>query len=106
MEALTVCDGVQLAIDRNLASAEIETDAKVVLNHLEDPGGSRSDITSIYHEIKELSGFISSINFKFIGRLANEAAHLYAKNVVVVIGEGVCRLIISHLVSEDCNTIT
>jgi hypothetical protein len=47
MEALAVRDGVQVAIDRNLTSVEIETDAKEVLNHLEDPRGSRSEITSI-----------------------------------------------------------
>jgi hypothetical protein len=42
IEALAVRDGVQLAIDRNLISVEIETDVKAVLNRLEDSGGSKS----------------------------------------------------------------
>jgi hypothetical protein len=52
----------------------------VVLKLLEDPDGGRSEIASICQEIKELSGFVPSIKFLFIGRSANEAAHLCTKN--------------------------
>jgi ribonuclease HI len=110
MEALAVRDGVQLAIDRNLSSVEIETDARVVLNQLEDPGGSRSEITSICQEIKELSGFISSINFKFIGRLANEAAHLCAKSASSnrrrCLWINYKPLFLENVLLKDCNPIT
>jgi hypothetical protein len=46
---------------------------------MEEPGAGRSEIASICQEIKELSGFFSSIKFSFVGKLANEAAHACAK---------------------------
>jgi hypothetical protein len=58
---------------------EIETNAKVVLQLLEDPGDGRSEIAGLCQEIKELSGFLASVNFSFVGRLANMAAHMCAK---------------------------
>jgi hypothetical protein len=80
MEAMAIRDGVRLALDRSFPSVEIETDAQVVLKLLEDPDGGRSEIASICQEIKELSGFVPSIKFLFVGRCANEAAHLCAKS--------------------------
>jgi ribonuclease HI len=79
MEAHAVRDGVHLALERNYRSIEIETDALEVLKLMEDPGGGRSEIASIWQEIKELSGNFYIIIFSFVGRQANEAAHFCAK---------------------------
>jgi ribonuclease HI len=79
MEALALRDGVRLAIDRSYQHVEVETDAQEVLKLLEDTGGGRSEIASICQEIKELSEFFNSLNFRYIGRLGNEAAHKCAK---------------------------
>ena len=46
---------------------------------MEDTGGCRSVIASICQELKELSGFFTSLKFMYVGRLANEAAHLCAR---------------------------
>jgi hypothetical protein len=39
---------------------------------MEDPDGGRSKITNIFLEIKELSRFLTSIKFIFVGGLARE----------------------------------
>jgi hypothetical protein len=44
-----------------------------------DPGGGRSFIASIRREIVELSGNFSKFKLSFVGRQANEDAHLCAK---------------------------
>jgi ribonuclease HI len=79
MEAQAIRDGVRLALDRHFQAVEIETDAKVVLQLIEDPGDGRSEIAGLCQEIKELSGFLASVNFSFVGRPANMAAHMCAK---------------------------
>ena len=50
-----------------------------VMRLIEDPGGSKSEIACICHEINELSGNFFSLKFCFIGRLANETVHNCAK---------------------------
>lgn len=75
MEAQAIRDRARLALERNYLAVEIETDAQEVLRLIEDPGGSKSEIVCICHEIKDLSGNFSSLKFCFIGRLANKAAN-------------------------------
>jgi ribonuclease HI len=79
MEALAIRDGVQFALDRHYHMVEIESDAKKVLHRMEDPGGGRSEIACICQDIKELSGFLTSVKFSYIERQANEPGHACAK---------------------------
>ena len=41
----------------------------------------RSEISPIIHEIEELTGNLDMFQIKFVGREANEGAHLCAKQV-------------------------
>jgi ribonuclease HI len=79
MEAAAILEGVRFAIDRGFQCVEIESDAQEVINLIKDPGGGRSCIASIRQEIVELSGNFSKFKLSFVGRQANEAAHLCAK---------------------------
>jgi ribonuclease HI len=79
MEATAILEGVRLAIDRGFQCVEIESDTQVVIKLNKDPGGGRSFIASIRREIVELSGNFSKFKLSFVGRQANEDAHLSAK---------------------------
>jgi hypothetical protein len=79
MKARAIRDGVCFVLDRNYQRVEIESNAHEVLNLMKESSGGRSKIASICQEIQELSGFFSSLKYLYVGRLANEAAHNYAK---------------------------
>jgi hypothetical protein len=79
MEALAVRDGVRLAADLGLSRVEVETDAKEVVNLWKERSTGRSEIAVILHEIEELSSNMEFLKLDFIGRKANEGAHLCAK---------------------------
>jgi ribonuclease HI len=79
MEALAVRDGVQLASDIGLSRIEVETDASVVVMLWKDRANGRSEIAPILLEIEEITRNMEYFHLKFIGREANEGAHLCAK---------------------------
>jgi hypothetical protein len=79
MKALAILDGVRLAIDRGYQNMEVESNVQEVIKLIEDPGGGRSCIVSIRQEIEELRGNFKILKLLFVGRQANEAAHLCAR---------------------------
>jgi hypothetical protein len=62
MEAEALRDGVRLALDMGRQNIVMETDALEVVNLWKESGTSRSIITSICQEIKELSGVFTSFD--------------------------------------------
>jgi ribonuclease HI len=79
MEALAVRDGVKLANDLGILRIEVETDASEVVKLWNVRRQGRSEIWSILQEIEELSSNMESFQLGYIGREANEGAHLCAK---------------------------
>ena len=79
MEALAVRDGVKLAYEMGISHVIVETDCAEVVKRWLDREKDRSEITSIIHEVEELSGNFISFRLNYIGREANEGAHLCAK---------------------------
>jgi hypothetical protein len=79
MEALAVRDGVRLVADLGLSRVEVQTDAKEVVSLWKDRSNGRSKVAAILHEIEELSSNMEFFKLGFIGRKANEGAHLCAK---------------------------
>ena len=79
MEALAVRDGVRLACDIGLSKVIVESDAQEVVKLWRDRNQNRSVIAPILQEIEELSGSLQSFQLNFVGREANEGAHLCAK---------------------------
>ncbi|KAK1620057.1 hypothetical protein QYE76_025574 [Lolium multiflorum] len=79
MEALAVRDDVKLANDLGITRIEVETDAIEVVKLWNERRQGRSEIYSIQLEIEELSSNMDSFQLGYIGREANEGAHLCAK---------------------------
>jgi ribonuclease HI len=78
MEALAIRDGVKLAADSGLSRIEVETDANEVVKLWRGRNEGRSEIAPILREIDELSNNFEYFQLNFIGREANEAAHICA----------------------------
>jgi hypothetical protein len=64
---------------RRCAEWTIETDANEVVKLWRGRNEGRSEIAPILREIDELSNNLEYFQLNFIGREANEAAHLCAK---------------------------
>jgi ribonuclease HI len=79
MEAIALRDGVRLAVERGYQRVIFETDSLIVVKLCEEEENNRSELMSICQEIRELSRAFSSFSLKHIGRDANLAAHLCAK---------------------------
>jgi hypothetical protein len=79
MEALAIRDGVRLAVERSYDRVIIESESKEVVKMIKEDHQSKSEITSIYHEIREVMRALPSLRVVYIGRDANQAAHLCAK---------------------------
>jgi hypothetical protein len=79
MEAFAIRDGVKLANDLGLNRVEVETDASEVVKLWLGRDQGRSEVVSIINEIEGLICNMEMFSLKFIGREANEAAHLCAK---------------------------
>ncbi|XP_071683496.1 uncharacterized protein [Lolium perenne] len=79
MESLAVRDGIKLASDLGLSRVEVETDSNDVVRLWNDRASGRSEISSILQEIEDLSSNMEYFHLSFIGREANEGAHLCAK---------------------------
>jgi hypothetical protein len=76
---LTLRDGVRLACDLGISRVEVETDASDVVKLWKDRNQGRSEITSILQEIEGMTSNLEFFQLAFIGREANEGAHLCAK---------------------------
>ena len=107
MEARAIRDAIRLVVDRHFQAVDFETDAKEVIKMMEDPGGGRSEIATICREIKDLTGFIASISIRFVGRLANMAAHACARNASSsrrrCMWVNYKPLFLEHILWKDCN---
>ena len=57
----------------------IESDSKVAVDLCNDKSSNTSEIMSICNEIREIKRALSSCSISFVGRDANSAAHLCAK---------------------------
>jgi ribonuclease HI len=79
MEALAIRDGVRLAVERSYDRVTIESDSKEVVKIINEDHQSRSEIISICHEIREVMRALPSLSVVYVGRDANQAAHLCAK---------------------------
>ena len=79
MEAVAIRDGVQIASTSGITRVVIETDEKEVVKLYNDRNQGRSEIMAIIQEIEELSGHLEFFQLNFVGREANEGAHLCAK---------------------------
>ena len=79
MEAVAIRDGVRLAVERGYARVIIESDAKEVIQLLDDDELDRSELKPICQEIRETMRAFPSFSVTFVGRDANQAAHLCAR---------------------------
>ena len=79
MEALAVRDGIQLTTDLGLSRIEVETDSSVVVKLWNDRAQGRSEIAPILLEIEDITRNMEVFHLRFIGREANEGAHLCSK---------------------------
>ena len=78
MEAIAIRDGAKFALERGYTRVIIESDVEEVVI-CNDDGQNRSEIMSICQEIRDIIGAFSSCSISCIGRAANVAAHLCAK---------------------------
>lgn len=81
LEAIAIRDGARLACDMGLQHVIIESDAQAVVQLWKNQGGGRSEIAGILQEIDDISKVFQSFTVSFIGRGANELAHLCAARV-------------------------
>ena len=79
MESLVVRDGVMVAKAAGFSRVVIETYSKEVVSLSKERNHGRSEIIAVLQEIEELSGDLDLFQLVFIGREANEGAHLCAK---------------------------
>jgi ribonuclease HI len=79
MEALAIRDGATLAAERGFTHAILESDTKEVINICNDDLQNRSEIMAICQEVVEIRRALPSLSISFVGRDANNAAHLCAK---------------------------
>ena len=79
MEARAICEGARLALERGFSRVIIDSDSKVVVDLCNDESNNTSEIMSICNEIREIKRALSSCSIRFVGRDANSAAHLCAK---------------------------
>jgi ribonuclease HI len=83
MEARAILDGARLAMERNYNRVIIESDSQLAVNFCNRIDQDRSEIMSICQEIREIRRAFSSFSIVSVGRDANMAAHLCAKQASV-----------------------
>jgi ribonuclease HI len=79
MEALAIREAARLAQERGYTNVVIESDSSVAVKMCNDDDQNRSKLRSILQEIREISRAFTSFSILAIGREANIAAHLCAK---------------------------
>jgi hypothetical protein len=107
LEAEAVREGVRLAIDMRLHKL-VETDAQEVVNLYNQSDTSRSIITSVCQEIRELSGFLTSFELIYVNRAANEAAHACAHRASSdrrrCVWVNYTPVFLTSILAKDCNS--
>jgi ribonuclease HI len=83
MEARAILDGARLAMERNYNRVIIESDSQLAVNFCNRIDQDRLEIMSICQEIREIRRAFSSFSIVSVGRDANMAAHLCAKQASV-----------------------
>ncbi|KAK3229592.1 hypothetical protein Dsin_001473 [Dipteronia sinensis] len=78
VEAIAILKGLHFAVDSSLLSAVLESDAKWVVDLINNEGKSDADIGVIVSDIVAVSNS-SGISISFVPRTANMAAHSLAK---------------------------
>lgn len=79
MEAMAIRDGAQLAADLGYRDIIIESDAEQVVKMMNSGMYDRTEAAAVYHVIKELCGIFNNCQLVFVGREANNLAHLCCK---------------------------
>ena len=79
MEAIAIRDGVKLAAELGIPHIVVESDASEVIKLWKERVQGRSEIAAIIQEIEDISRNMESFQLNYIGREANEGAHLCAK---------------------------
>ncbi|CAM0952435.1 unnamed protein product [Alopecurus aequalis] len=79
MKAVAIRDGARLARERGYQRVIVESDSKVVVDLCAEYDQNILDISSICREIREIGRALSSFSITHVGREANQAANLCAK---------------------------
>jgi hypothetical protein len=108
MEAIAIRDGVRLACGMGLQHVIIESDAQTVVQLWKNQGGGRSEIAGILHEIDDTSKVFQSFTVRYIGREANQLAHLCAARASSVrrrcLWINYTPLFLASCLQTDCNS--
>jgi ribonuclease HI len=89
MEARAILDGARLSMERNYSRVIIESDSQIAVNFCNGNGINRSELMPICQEIREIRRAFSSFRIVSVGRDANIAVHLCAKQLVLI-GRDIC----------------
>ena len=77
-ECLAARDGLKLAAQQSLDRVILECDNLSLFNMMRENTGGRSAVYGLWQEIQELSNAFISIEFSFVHREGNGAAHVCA----------------------------
>lgn len=108
LEALACRDGMILAADMGVQNLQVETDSQELVKLWTEVDTQRSRITAILKEVKDRSQLFSAFSLRFASRNCNRVAHVLAKQVSDDTRVSEWHLApsrVSHLVTEDCNSI-
>ncbi|KAK3182792.1 hypothetical protein Dsin_030078 [Dipteronia sinensis] len=78
-EAIAIYSGVELACETGLVPFEIESDAAVVVDWINEAKVFESEVGTIIDDIRFLMQRLNTCNVKFVFRKANYVAHFLAK---------------------------
>jgi ribonuclease HI len=79
IEAVAILEGARLAHEKGYLRVIIESDSLLAVNFCNSNDDNRSKLRAICQEVREILRAFSSFSISFIGRDANNAAHLCAK---------------------------
>ena len=109
LEAKALRDGVQLACNLGLQKVQLETDSLGLVNLWNGTGQNRSIISAICQEVKELIRSFTSFSLSYVSKLANQAAHVCAKQASEsrrrYLWVNYNPLFLARILSKDCNLI-
>jgi ribonuclease HI len=77
-EFLAARDGLELARQRGYHRIILESDSQTLVNMMRDGADDRSVVFGLWQELQELGRSFVSLNFSFVRRDGNRAAHLCA----------------------------
>jgi ribonuclease HI len=107
IEALAIRDGVRLAVERSSDRVTIESDSKEVVKMINEDHQSRLEITSIFHEIREVMRALPSLSVVMLIK-----QHSYARDKLASSDRKRCMWInynpdfIISTLRSDCNHVS